>query len=321
MLLTKMEEKPIIQINLLPFNSSRIPFTEKSLDFLCKINQINKTKIKVSIFADKDIDSWTRISNKVNDNGIKTTVVHSRDYMSKVKQAILSDCEYSCCMDEDVMMSEHVWDYLIENVDCLKNDNFLLLSPLLSNGIPTVELFIESFFEDKNKEEIYNLFNNIHIPNMWGANYSTLNFSSDKWIPNEFYRRVKNINHHYKGIHPVRISYESHLKIAKNICDNKDKFLSKQKYRLVESDLPYFCNNIFFMKTSTWSKIVTDRSLFRDSFDEVPINIYKEINSKKMLFVDNAYALHMAYNTINEFVRNGQKTVEDYYYNNFLDKI
>lgn len=308
-----------IQINLLPYNTNRISFTKKSLDFLCKIKDENKKKITVVIFADKNINEWNEISEDINKKGILSKVIQSSGYMPKIREAIKTECKYSCCMDEDVIMNQYVWDYLIENVNCLDNDKNLLLSPLLSNGIPTVEMFIESFFDEDEKNELYEIFNRTNIPNLWGVNYETLNFKSEFWDYNKFYNEVKKINHYYKGIHPIRISYEAHMKIAEFICNKKDKFLSKQNYKIKEVDLPYFCNNIYLIKTEVWSKIINDSSLFKDGFDEVPLNIYKEINNKNMVFVENSHAVHMAYNTLNIFKSNHQSMIERYYHKNFLN--
>ena len=52
------------------------------------------------------------------------------------------------------------------------------------------------------------------------------------------------------------------------------------------------------IKTSTWKKIVTDRSLFVDPFDEVPLNRYFRMNNKKLLFINNGFGLHLMYNTV-----------------------
>lgn len=314
-----MEENPIIQINILPFNSNRLSFTKKSLNFLCKIKNENKKKINVVIFADKNIKEWNEISEDINKKGVLSKVIPSSGYMPKIIEAVKTECEYSCCMDEDVIMNQYVWDYLIENVNCLDNDKNLLLSPLLSNGIPTVEMFIESFFDEREKDELYEIFNRTYIPNLWGVNYESLNLNSKLWDYNTFYNEVKKINHHYKGMHPVRISYDAHMKIAEFICNKKEKFLSKQNYKIKEVDLPYFCNNIYLIKTKVWSKIINDSTLFKDGFDEVPLNIYKEKNNKNMVFVDNSHAVHMAYNTLNIFKPNHQSMVERYYHKNFLN--
>lgn len=316
-----MDKNPIIQINILPYYTSRFNFTKKSLDFLCKIKNENKKKIKLVIICDKNVPQWETVSRDINNNGIKSSVIVSSGYLPKINEAIKTDCKYSCCMDEDVMMSEYVWDFMIENVEVLDNENTLLLSPTLSNGIPSVELFIESFFNTEDKIKIYEMFKNTHIPNIWGVDYSGLNFNSTVWDSGEFYRRVKKINHYYKGIHPVRVSYDSHLEIAKVICNNIDKFLSNHNYNLIEVDLPYICNTFYIIKTDEWVKIINDKTLFRDGFDEVPMNLYKEKNNKKMMFVNKGYAIHMAYNTINIFNKSNQNKIESFYMTNLLNHI
>lgn len=304
-----------IQINLLSHSNSRFNFSKKNLIFLSKINEEYKTRIKLHIYTDKNIHLWQSVSNELNDLGINTSVINKGGYLPKIFDAIETNSTYSCSMDEDVLMSDHVWDGLISHLYTLDNDNHLLLSPLITNGIPTVELFIESFFSDEEKEKLYSMFTKTNIPNLWGADYSSLNLSLDRWDSDLFYERVTKLNHYYKGIHPVRVSAQCQKNIAEVICSKKNEFLSKQNYSLLVKNLPYFCNNIFFIKTEVWKKIINDRTLFRDSFDEVPLNIYKERENKKFVFLNNAYALHMAYNTLG---KESQLNIENYYYNNFL---
>jgi hypothetical protein len=95
------------------------------------------------------------------------------------------------------------------------------------------------------------------------------------------------------------------------VVESNNFFLEKYK-------LPYFCNSFYFIKTSTWKKIINNKSLFRDPYDEVPLNIYRESNDLNMVFVRNGFCLHMAYNTINT---NNQKNIEKYYIENFIKKI
>ena len=80
-----------------------------------------------------------------------------------------------------------------------------------------------------------------------------------------------------------------------------------EKYRL-----PYFCNSVFFINTEIWRSIITDSSLYRDPFDEVPLNLFKDIHNLSMGFVRNGLAVHMAYNSIK-----GQRDIENTFINNF----
>lgn len=304
-----------IQINLLPHHPKRFNFTVKNLEYLSKIKKEYKSRIKLNIYTDKNISSWKLVSDDLNNKGIKSYLINKGGYLPKIHDAVNTDCKYSCSIDEDVLMSEHSWNSLIENLHVLDDENILLLSPLITNGIPTTELFIESFFSENEKETIFEMFNNTFIPNLWGVDYSKLNNNDKKWNKEVFYDKVKNLNHYYKGIHPIRVSKENQMYIVNEIHKNKDKFLSPQKYKILIKDLPYFCNNVFFIKTDIWKNVIQDKSLFRDSFDEVPLNIYKEKTGKKFAFLDGSYALHMAFNTLGS---KDQSEIENFCYQHFL---
>jgi hypothetical protein len=217
------------------------------------------------------------------------------------------------------MINEYLWDYMIDNVNILDDDKNVFFAPLISNGIPSVELFIRDFCSKEEQEELYNIFENTPIPNLWGANYSHLNHPKlkEKWDEELFYDLVKQINHYYKGIHPVRISFKAQMRLAEIIVNNLEKFFSKQDYSLEILKRPYFCNSIYFIKTQVWKNIVNDNSLMCDGFDEVPLNQYKDRHDLNMVFVKNGYCVHMAYNTI----KSDQRVVENYYYENFIPKI
>ena len=312
-----------IQINLLIHNLDRIIYTSKSLNFLKKIKSENKQKIKLVIFGGERKEYYNYLLNDLILNGIQTDYVFivksSTNYLNKIRYCVdNAKSEYSCCMDEDILISNFLWDFMIENVDILQNNKNLFLSPLISNGIPTVDLFIEDFFNYEEKESIHELFTKTKIDNYWGVDYSSLNKHRETWDYKNYYDDVKKINHHYKGIHPVRVSYEAHLKIAEIISTRPKKMVENSNFLIENFNFPYFCNSFFIIKTSTWKKIIYSKELYRDMFDEVPLNLYTEKNNLSMCFIRNGFCLHMAYNTIGI---ESQKNIERYYYNNFLTKI
>jgi hypothetical protein len=94
------------------------------------------------------------------------------------------------------------------------------------------------------------------------------------------------------------------------VMKNYHKFDEKGNYYFESIKRPYFCNSLFFIKTEEWKKIISDRSLFRDGYDEVPLNLYKDNHDLNMCFARNGFCIHMAYNTIGP---NKQKLVQDYY--------
>jgi len=214
-------------------------------------------------------------------------------------------------MDDDILINNYLWDYMIENIEILDEDKNLFLAPLISNGIPSVDEFIEDFMNDDNKKEMYDIFKNKKMENMWGATYTSLNkhtIESSEWNHLNFYEEVSRINHYYKGIHPVRPSYPAQMKLAEIIMSNYTKFEEKGEYKLDFMKRPYFCNSFYFIRTDVWKKIILDPSLFVDPYDEVPLNLYKDRHDLNMVFIRNGFCIHMAYNTIGE-----QKLIERFY--------
>jgi hypothetical protein len=315
----------MIQVNYLSFDVKRIDFSFISLDMMKKIKKENKEKIKLKLLVSlwgeivNNEQRWNDKYEELKSEGfdVELKISHgldSEDYIKKIRLSVSTECEYSCKMDEDVLISNHTWDYIIENIEELNNKEILFISPIISNGIPSVDMFVSDFVEDETlKNEFYSLFKGTHIPNMWGANFSTLNIhtiGSKIWNPDNFYNEVNRIRHFYRGIHPVRISYESNYKLMDVITKNLGKIFHKQEYSLFNIKRPYYCNSFYFIRTEVWRGIVNDPSLFRDVFDEVPLNLYKDKHNLNMCFVKNGYCIHMSYNMIpnrytieNEYVK------------------
>lgn len=309
----------MIQINILGHHDNRMRFLRMSLMFLTKIKDKNKKKIKVVIYTTNthQYDGWVKFKDEHTD--IKFEIINvGPDYMTKIGLSIKSKYKYSCSMDDDIMLSNYVWDYMIENVELLDNDENLVLTPVISNGIPSCDYFLEDYCTDEERTEIQDIFKNTKTDNKWGVDYTSLNSYYQKyWDYNEYYENVSKLNHFYKGIHPVRISIPAHRKISEIICENPERLIKEREFSIQESTFPYLCNSFYFIRTDTWKKIINNKSLFRDGFDEVPLNIYKEQNNSKFLFIRNGLCLHMAYNTIGI----EQEYLQSYYTGNLIKKL
>jgi hypothetical protein len=287
----------MITIHYLP-HARPVEYAQLTFHYLNKIKPENKKKIKLNILATNDTD-WSRYL----DPDIQTQIIifpFNGNYLNKVKLASQDSNPYSVKLDEDCFMSNHVWDYFIENIHILESDENLLLSPLVSTNIPLVDEFIESYITDEEvKNKLYEHFRNRLMPNdLWGVDYSSLNkntIESDKWNPDEYYESVWKIDHYYRGIHPIRISVESQLLISDYIFNTTDRFFAKHDYSIKEFNRPYFTNNIFAFKTKDWGKIL---QMPNDGFDEVPLNEYKNQEKKKCFYIDNGFCMHPMYNTV-----------------------
>jgi len=202
--------------------------------------------------------------------------------------------------DNDIFIKSQTLDYMIDNLHLLESGNHLTIGPVLTSGIPGVEYFKDEFLDDASKEFLDSLFLKTHFYNRDGATYNILNkhtISTTKWDKIKFFESVKEMPHYYKGIHPIRINEESLHFLNSYIINNKDRFMQPQKLSIIDNDSSaYLCNSVFCIKTDTYKKILFDKTLFVDDFDEVPLNKYAWKHNLNHLFVKNGFAIHMYYN-------------------------
>jgi hypothetical protein len=287
-----------ITINYLSHN--RLHYSDLMFYFLSKIKPENKAKLKLNILASVECDWGVKCENLGIDYEVIVFNPHL-NYLTKINFAVNSDTKYSVKLDEDCFINNYVWDYLIENVGVLDNEEILTLSPTMSNNIPSCDYFIEDFIDDENiKTEIYNWFLKREMPNgVWNVDYTSLNdytINAKIWNPKNFYDGVNALNTNTKGIHPLRICYEAQMIINNYISNNIEKYISNNDYNIFEIDAPYFTNSMFFIKTSEWVNILKHPAI--DSFDEIALNKYKKDNNKKFLFVKNGFGIHPMFNTV-----------------------
>ena len=298
-----------ISINYLPHNRSY--YFTTIFNQLINIKEENKNVIEVNVFVSYEDDPHINL-NLLLDNGIDAQLIYQPHldghYMGKVEKAVDISRKYYISLDEEVFMNHYIWDYYIENCSVLDDEQNVWMAPLLSSGIPTVDWFIEQFFDEPEQKELHDMCKNVflqttEISSMLGTLPVGLNkftVDAEKWNYEKFYEGVENnIKHHYRGIHPVRVSAEVQEKIIDLMLNHKKKLLEKQNYELrFVNNRPYFCNSVWMMKTETYRKIVFDRSLFVDAFDEVPMNEYRCKHNLNMVFIDGAFAVHPSYNWI-----------------------
>lgn len=235
---------------------------------------------------------------------------HMLNYLMKVVFALNQNHEYSVKHDEDCFMVSEAWDRFFQNIENME-ENDLITTGAISTGIPTVEFFLQNHTPSI-KTELYSMFNKTKLGNH-GADYSSLNENLDEWDSDKFYSKVKNFNHYYKGIHPVRVEFQCQKRINDYAVENFENVMSPKNSHLIKDNekYPYFCNNIFGIKTNNWKKIISDRSLFVDNFDEVAINKYRENNKMNFVFDIGLPIIHTMYNWSPDFK----------YENDLIDKI
>jgi len=266
--------------------------------FLNKIKPENKEKIFLNILATKEHD-WSSELEGINHKVYQFPDVEL-NYMQKVEVCLQSD-EYAVKLDEDCFIPNHVWDYIIENINVLDDEDNFVLTPMLSNGIPHTDRFVESFIADENyRQTIYECYLKQEMPRgLWGADYSPLNLytlNSWSWDSDKFFEGVSKLDTYLKGIHPIRICADAQVLLNDYIVEHLDRLVAKHKYSIKKFTEPYYTTSTFVIKTKDWHKLLSMGSY--DSFDEIQMNLYREKYNKNFLYVENGFGIHTIYNTI-----------------------
>jgi len=297
-----------LQINL--FSSShrgyRFPFTVKMMHELQNVS--HKEKVQLCIHAEEPIINLWKDYFNTNPPKVDTFYVEyqNSDYMSRVYTAQQTDCKYSCKLDDDVLVSRHVVDYILENLNAISFEH-PILAPILTNGMPSTELFIQDFLNEEEKEQAYNIFLKTPIENHFHLDYTEIDKkvkSMNKWDDREYWDFVatadtkwekKNLPWCYfivRGIHPARLSYEYNKFIAEKIFANKNKFFEPANYRLDTYKTPYFTNNMFVSETKYWRETTP---IHAGGFDEGQLSVRMMMDDSSVLYIRNGFGIHMAY--------------------------
>jgi len=230
----------------------------------------------------------------------------SNNYINKINYLIQfskKNNNYCFKLDNDIIINNYTLDYITENLNLLENKENLFMSPNLSSGIPSCDNFITNFFDKEEQKSIYDIFLRTNFPSdLWGFDYSFLNkftINSKEWNYENYKSSLKDCNYHYKGIHPIRINKEAILYLNELIIKKKEEIFKKQDYSLnITTDFPYFCNSAFIIKPEVYENIVSNKDLYVDPYDEVPVNKYCKLNNLKGIFIENTFTIHPIYNSI-----------------------
>lgn len=274
-------------------------YWEITTHFLNKIKPENKEKVKINVLATKSFDWGSYLEGF--DSQVMVFPDVELNYMQKINVALSETNKYSVKLDEDCFISNHVWDYIIENIDVLDDEDNFILTPMLSNGIPHTDRFVDSFITDVEvRKLIYDCYLDQEMPNgLWGADYTPLNqhtINAHFWSSPLFFEGVSKLNTYLKGIHPIRICAKAQLLLNNYIVENFDRLISKHEYSIKEFTEPYYTTSTFVIKTEDWRKLL-DIGAY-DSFDEIQLNLYKQKYNKKFLYIENGFGVHTIYNTI-----------------------
>lgn len=291
------------------------------------VNEIQKIKNRenIKLLVVNSSPDLLFYSDKLLQSGIEYDLAFvecpQSNYLPKVRYAIeyakKGNYEYIMKFDNDVIVPAYTIDYIVSELHVLKTNKALTLSPTISTGIPSVEYFIDDFFEKpyvyKIREEFkkcvfhiqdgimdYTYLNSQSIDNESNWNYkdyyNLLNSYIDGLPDLGNGRTNNNYSKFYKGIHPIRHGFGNSL-INEGIINNVKRFFQKKECKIVELDRStYLCDMCFVIKTDNYDRIINIENLIIDGCDEVPINRYSWGNNLPHLVIRGGYAIHITYN-------------------------
>lgn len=273
------------------------------------LNKIQNHDFYLTVMSDiQDMSYYENVSSKANFPVIVVPFVDGYNYMSKIQYLAQSNSDYVVKLDDDMCIHTHTWQHMFDNIGLLDDQSVLFMTPTMSNELPSCDMFIESFCDEDDKNQIYKLFLQQEIPSNGGSIapgcttgcYKILNqhtILAKKWNYKNWWNTVSNIEYPYKGIHPMRLSDKAQLFMMDNIIKNIDKFIQQKPESIHIEDWPYVTNGVFCIQTDRWRRVIYDNSLYVDGFDEVPLNKYKDINNLKVARSDG-YCIHPAYSSV-----------------------
>jgi hypothetical protein len=234
------------------------------------------------------------------DNNYMNKIYYTIDFAEK------SNIPYILKHDNDIIMGSSLYDHIFEQKTILQDDSRLVLTPTLTSGIPTCDMFVEDYLSADEKLYIHELFKQHSFDSIWGVDYTSLNAhttGASEWNSPAFYAGVRAIPHYYKGIHPVRVNEKALIELNKLVIKYKSEILEPDSYTLYDDTTsPYFCDSIFCIRTNVYKKIVNSKELFVDPFDEVPLNRWRFNNKQSIVIIRRGTAIHFMYNCIENYL-------------------
>jgi hypothetical protein len=295
--------------------------------FFNKLDSVTKSKVTLNILESSEPRS------DYGFEGFNVNVFRfnfpPNNYLDKVHWSIHQATPYTLKLDDDVFWTTSALEFAINNLELLISPKYLMIVPAMANGTPHCDWWINSFCNREQQSELHKLFLEVRSDRYYNGiiphfgvqddEYLKLNeygLNTQRWNHLEFQKIVSSLKGYYRGTHPIRINETAQRRSLDFILDNWDRFNEPQQHSMMEIDYAYFCNGSFLTKTSHWRNAVLDESLSRDTFDEVNLNLYKDLHKLKVLAIPKGWAFHLFYNTVNN-----HKELEKQYYNKFMEKI
>ena len=112
--------------------------------------------IKINFLTSGDNAIWEECNSKLEEQNVERNffVIPHGDYIKKLNIGLEHTDTYFLKLDEDIFIPHLVWEFILQNLSILDDSKNAFLAPLLSTGIPTVDMFIDSFCDEDEKNSI-----------------------------------------------------------------------------------------------------------------------------------------------------------------------
>ena len=296
----------IVDINVLIHE--RTHFTDMTVKSLSKITQ--KDKVRVNFLCTGEPSAILQRSQKeLQDCDIATNIVPFHisapaNFKHKIRWMCCQPARFIIRVDDDCFASHYTWDALIGSTELLDDyDDVLCVAPSVSNGLPGFEYFAESFLNDLDTAELYNMVRKSPILEKWTNDYSNLKpaFDYPYWLPSLYYSLLYQNGDDRLGVHPVRFNLDIQKRINQLILENWDRFMNPPCQGIVYAKVkerPYYCNTCFLIKTAKYRDIIDRKDLDRDSFEEIPFNLYRREKNLDIVFLNDAWMMNFYYRSV-----------------------
>ena len=291
------QKNPLITINV--FAHARRRYIKTNFGQLVDLEKSIKDEIQINLIADnrfrRGLAGTVRTLQK---SGIGAKVIYANNYLMKVNVASQVKTPMVAKIDEDIFLTTANWQKLLSDSFNFDLDEEIL-TPLISSGVPSVEYFLDNFLGKSEAILLREQFSKFVFFDAWGVNLESLqgSYSTDEYL--SFFRNVAKLDHHYKGVHPIRFSSGIQAELLKYIKNSTSwKTPIKSKGFIEDGVSPYFCNSFFISKTRTYQVIfdgISSGKYFNDGFEEVALNQYLDLKSRPLYFNQGVAAIHPSY--------------------------
>lgn len=253
--------------------------------------------VRINILTTSEGKAFLKQSLNIRD----LKIYARKSYWAKALIAYTSRSKFIAKVDDDVFMTEESWLKFLGHVEEL--GPFEICSPVISTGIPSVELFLDNYLTPQESSQIRQQLTSTRFPKaLWGVDYSSLNGKYDLGIE-EFLQAVGDLPTHFKGIHPVRLDSDAQrmlLDLAFQAI-SRGRLTKNPKTVMART---YFCNNIYALSRHSALRLVLGTLLGRlpfDGYDELAINgLLKSCNTGNVVILDSL-AVHPSFNSARGF--------------------